>query len=505
MADRPDWKDRELEILAQLALGLTDRAIAARLGLSFDTVRWYNKKIYDKLGVSGRTQAVRRATALGLLDVGPPASAAAAPSPAPPVRSPICYVVNDGVSVAYQVIGEGPVDLLFVHGFLSHLEVAWEDPEFTAFFETLGRCARVILFDKRGVGLSDRIQGAPTLDDTLSDARRILDAVGSTRTFVMGTSEGGAAAVLLASMHPERVAGLILYGATPTVVRRGEEPTFAASASEFAQRIQMMQQTWGQPWALERFAPSRMHDEAFRAWWSRVLRAASSPSSVRAVMEAVAQVDIRPLLPHVPTRTLVVHRTGDAVAKVEAGRHLASHLPKATLLELPGADHIYFVGGADLARAVVEFIGRADGAAPLDTWIAVILCMAGSGSSLAEEKRRVLDTFRARQVRATARGWTALFDAPQRALRCARELQALGRGRVGGMALHVGACGVSDGLPLPAALESAQRLAEAAAPGELIVSGTLHDILAAGDISLTPRVVPGDDGAGPISAWSLVA
>ncbi|HEX4932104.1 MAG TPA: alpha/beta fold hydrolase, partial [Gemmatimonadaceae bacterium] len=284
-------KPREVEILRLIADGMSDRDIAARLNLAAETVRWYNKEIYGKLGVRSRTQAARRAAALGVLDlpVGAPAAgdrvpAAAKDGPgsrtgAPPiVRSPIQYAERGGVYIAWQTIGSGPVDVLLFHGFISHLEIGWENAEYAAFFEQLGRVARVILFDKRGVGLSDRIKGAPALEETVGDAIAVLDAAHSTRAFVMGTSEGGAAALLLSMQHPERARGLILIGATPKVARDGDEPAWAAPRAAFEARIDAIQKTWGQPWSLERFAPSRMHDEGFQAWWSRILRGASSPA-----------------------------------------------------------------------------------------------------------------------------------------------------------------------------------------------------------------------------------
>ena len=306
---------RETEILRFAAKGLSDRAIASKLGLSAETVRWYNKRVYEKLDAANRTDAVSRATELGLLG----------PASEPVVRHPIRYVDNDGVSLAYQVIGKGGSDVLFIPGFVSHIEVSWETPDYVNFFEQLGRLARVITFDKRGVGLSDRVQGGPSLDQTVRDALCVLDATGSRRAFVFGTSEGGAAALLLASMFPDRVGGLILFGATPKVVRSGNEPVWSSPREAFDQRLAALLATWGEPWAIERFAPSRMHDKAFQAWWPRCLRAAASPSAVKAVIENAAAVDIRGLLSEVATRTLVMGRTGDRAdgvsqAKVEVAK-----------------------------------------------------------------------------------------------------------------------------------------------------------------------------------------
>ena len=501
----PQLKEREIQVLRLLAEGLSDRAIASRLSLAPETVRWYNKELYVKLDVTSRTQAVRRATALGLLDV-PVAVRAASPAAASPVpRSPIQYVERGGVYIAYQTVGRGQVDLLFVHGFLSHIEIAWEEPEYAAFFEQLGRMARVILFDKRGIGLSDRTRGAPTLEETIGDAQAVLDAVGSTSAIVMGTSEGGACSVLLAMQRPERVHGLILVGTTARVARTGDEPAWAVPRAQFDQRIQQWQDTFGQPQALERFAPSRLHDARFAAWWSRILRAASSPSAIRAVLEVARDVDIRSLLPQVRTRTLVVHRTDDRLVPVDAGRYLAAHMPNATLVELPGADHIYFVDADPLVHAVAEFIARPDDVPAPSSWLAVILHMSGAGSHLNDEKRQILGDFAPRHLRVTPHGWTALFETPSRALACARRLRELGRGLVGAMSLHIGECRIADGIPIGVAHEVAQQLAGLANGGEIIVSETLRDILAGSGIPLERFTRSPSAGHAPAPFGWLVA
>ena len=472
-----NWKAREIEILQLLAQGLTNGEIGARLHLAQDTVRWYNKQIFNKLSVSNRLQAVSRASELGLL-------AASAKLPAPqtatlPAKSPVQYAVNGDVHIAYQVVGSGPVDLLFIHGFLSHLELAWENPEFTAFFEQLGRSARVILFDKRGVGLSDRIQGAPTLQDTIADACCVLDAVRSERAFVMGTSEGGAAAALLASTHPERVRGLILYAATPKVVKTGDEPAWASTEDGFERMIEQMQKQWGGPWAIDNFAPSRARDEQFRTWWARILRAASSPSSVRAVLNLVREVDIRPLLPQIRVKTLVIHKTDDRMVNVEAGRYFAAHLPNASWVELPGADHIYFVDGAPLASTVARFCQARSPEEAVDTWVAIVLCAVANGAGASpRELQATINVHEPRHATGTTRGLVALFDNPARAIQCALRLSGTEKQAGVGVSLHVGACEAATGRPLQPVLETAQLAAGLAAPGEIIVTQTLRDILA---------------------------
>ena len=492
-----DLRPREREILTLLADGASDRAIAARLNLAPETVRWYNKQLYGKLGVTSRGEAVQRATELGLL---------LAPEPArgPVPRTPIRYTDHGGVSIAWQAIGSGPVDLLFISGFISHIELQWEEPGYAEFLDALGRHARVLMFDKRGVGLSDRTHPAPSLEQTIGDARAVMRAAGSTRAFVAGTSEGGAAAVLLASMHPELVHGLVLVSTTPLVARRGDEPAWSREWHDFERTIQEIQRTWGDPWAVERFAPSRLNDPAFASWWSRTLRGAASPATARAVMERAREVDIRALLPQVHARTLVLHRTGDRVVDVGAGRYLATRLPNAHLEELPGDDHLYFVDPLPLAHAIARFIGGPRVAPPAESFIAIVLRMTGTGAALEGAQREVLEGAQPRHSFTSPGGWTACFDSPDRAVQCARELAALGRGRVGGMALHVGACRTSDGAPAPAVHETSERLAALAEPGEVLLSTTLHDILSGSGLELQARSIDTGDGTTPpATVWRL--
>lgn len=493
-------KDRERDILLLMARGATDRMIASRLNLSEQTVRWYNKQCYTRLGVGSRQAAVERAVALGLISV--PDVAAAAPSVA---RSPIKYVSNDGVSIAYQVVGSGPVDLLFMAGFVSHLEMWWEEPECAAFLDALGREARVILFDKRGVGLSDRHRGVATIEETISDAQSVLHAVGSTRMFVSGTSESGAAAILLASMHPAKVRGLILIGTTPKTARHGDEPEWAVAADVFAQRIAIIEARWGEPWALERFAPSRIGNVTFEAWWSRALRSAASPATAVLIMQRSAQVDVRSLLRHVHAPTLILHRTDDGIVNVGAARFLASQMPNARLVELAGADHLFFVDGASVVREMARFLSVPDATAQADIRVAIILCAYGAGARLDEAKRSLLRACDAAFVTTKDDGWFALFDAPNRAIRCAQSLAALGVDRVGGMALHVGATRLSDDAPAGSAPSVARHLAASAQPGEVLVTATLRDILAGSPVSLVARsIADGEDGAPPMTVWQLV-
>ena len=476
------FKPRELEILRLLAEGLTNPEIGERLHLAHDTVRWYNKHIFEKLGAANRLQAVQRAVEQGKLP-GPSLGGNATPDQHPP-RPPVQYIANRDVHLAYQVVGNGPVDLLFIHGFLSHVELAWENPEYRAFFEHLGRFARVILFDKRGVGLSDRIQGAPSLETTMDDARCVLDAAGSRKAYILGTSEGGAAAVLLAATYPERVLGLILINATAKVVQTDGEPAWASSEAGFANFIESLYQNWGQPWAAQNFAPSRANDLHFRSWWAMVLRAASSPSSLKAVLNLVRDIDIRPLLPQIHVRTLILHKTGDRMVPCEAGQYLAGHMPHATFIEIPGADHIYFIESEALLAALAQFCQEP--VTPTQTWLAILLYVP-TREEPEPQLIAALQQTHPKHLLPGSRGVLAAFDTPTRAIHCARHLQTLAPQSV---ILHIGACQITDGTPHAAALAPLHQAAAHPLPPEILLTHPLHAILAGSGYSFHIKRVP---------------
>lgn len=469
------WKVRELEILQLLAQGLTNSEIALRLHLSQETVRWYNKQIFEKLGVGNRTQAVQRASEQKLLK-GSERSVQANVNKIN--RSPVRYVSNGGIHIAYQIVGDGPVDLLFIHGFISNLEIAWEDAEYADFFEQLGKVSRVILFDKRGTGLSDRVQGAPSLEDTISDALCVLDAAASNRTFIMGTSEGGAAAVLLASTQPERVHGLILYASTPKLVQTNGEPEWADNEEAFFSSLEQIRQQWGGPWAIQNFAPSRAQNESFRNWWSKVLRSSTSPSEASAVLRVLRDIDIRPLLPQIHTQTLVIHKTHDRILKVETGRYFATHMPNAQWVELPGEDHFFFVGCKEILISIEKFISEKK-ETPADTMIGILLYMKLPNGKLEEKSiQPKLQEQRAKGIFFSGNELTAVFDSPNRAIKCALKLRDLINNDALCISLHVGECNASDGKPSVSIVEAARQSAEYTPAGRVIVTQTLRDILA---------------------------
>ncbi|MFY0989578.1 alpha/beta fold hydrolase [Halomonas sp. C05BenzN] len=261
--------------------------------------------------------------------------------------TPVRYVVSDGVHVAYRLYGEGPLTLVALPGFVSHLDFYWDQPELAGFMQALGRLARVVCFDKRGMGLSDRVDQAATPQHTAEDLLRILDAERIDQAVLLGVSEGGPAALTLAAAAPARVKALILYGTLARAMRADDYPWGYAAESYDAQ-VRALIDDWGGPAGIERFAPGWAGDVERRAWWARALRLAASPGTVRQVFEALKSMDVRPLLAGIACPTLVLHRRDDLAVPIGHGRYLAEHIARARWIELPGEDHWWWVGDAGL-------------------------------------------------------------------------------------------------------------------------------------------------------------
>lgn len=255
----------------------------------------------------------------------------------------IQYTRSGDYYLAYQVFGDGPKTLLFASGFLSHLELMWEEPGLAQYFRRLSQSARVILFDKRGVGLSDRVGVTPTAEETVEDIVVILDAVGCEKATLMSVSEGGPIVIMFAATYPGRTAQLILYGTMPKWIRSYDYP-WALSRSQYDSWLAHLIDNWGSAVSLQHFAPSRAEEAAFQSWWAKMLRHSATPGSVKGVLEALREIDVRPVLPHVHVPTLVLHRTGDKAVPVAGGRFLAQNLPNSRFIELSGQDHWWWVG-----------------------------------------------------------------------------------------------------------------------------------------------------------------
>jgi pimeloyl-ACP methyl ester carboxylesterase len=253
------------------------------------------------------------------------------------------YAQHGELHLAYQVVGNGPIDILLVPGFVSHVERIWEEPRSRAVLTALSKMGRLILFDRRGVGLSDRVGAPPTVEATADDLMTVMDAAGSRRVLLIGISEGGPSCIRFAAKHPQRLAGLVLYGSLAKGARSRDYP-FVLTRAQYDRWLQKLVKDWGGPTGIETFAPSLVGDRQAEGWWSGLLRAASSPGAIKAVLEALRDTDVRTQLPLVHAPTLVLHRRDDRAVRIEAGRHLATSIPGARFVELDGSDHWLWAG-----------------------------------------------------------------------------------------------------------------------------------------------------------------
>lgn len=418
----------------------------------------------------------------------------------------IRYAKSGDVHVAYQVIGEGPIDLVIVPGWVSHLEILWEEPQAAAFLRRLGEFSRLILFDKRGTGMSDPMTYAPPIDERMDDIRAVMDAAGSERAALLGYSEGGALALVFAATHPERVSAVIAYASFARLLRGSDYP-FGIPDNAVARFLEGAARAGATGELYDVVVPSRRGDEQFRQWFARITRQAASPAMMELSMRANVSIDIRRLLPSVRVPTLVVHRKDDQLLPVDHGRYLGEHIPGAKYVELEGGDHWPWFGDTGaVVEEVEEFLTGMRHVAPSERVLATVMFtdIVGSTERLAEMGdtawRHVLDQhdavagrqverFRGRKVKHTGDGVLATFDGPARAVQCARAIRDATRAiglevRAG---LHVGECERRGDDIGGLAVHIAARVAEGAGPGEILVSSTVKDLVAGSGIAFEER------------------
>lgn len=419
------------------------------------------------------------------------------------------YVKSDEVYVAYQVLGDGPFDLLFVPGFVSNIEASWRSPEQSAFFRRLASFCRLILFDKRGTGMSDRGAQDFTLEQRMHDVQAILDAIGSKQAALFGVSEGGPMSLLYAATYPQRTSALALYG---SYAKRSLAPDypFGWNDQEWARVIEDIEKNWGSPQSLSVGARTGggSGDDPLRAdRLAAYFRASASPGAAAAIMRMNREIDVRHILPVTRVPTLVVHRTSDPVIEVGHARYLAQHIPGASLIELPGQDHTPWLGDQDaIIDAVEHFLTGAHRAREPERVLATVLFADIVGSTqhvaamgdkpwrklLHEFYRRVRDVlqnYRGRQINTAGDGFLAAFEGPARAIRCANALnnsvQSLGlKVRCG---IHTGECELIGDDLAGIALHIGSRVAGLAAPGEILVSQTVRDLVAGSGLAFQDR------------------
>jgi pimeloyl-ACP methyl ester carboxylesterase len=423
------------------------------------------------------------------------------------------YARSGAVNIAYQVVGSGPIDLVFVMGWVSHLEYFWNEPSFARFLDRLASKTRLILFDKRGTGLSDPvpIDQLPTLEQRLDDVRAVMEAVGSTRAVLMGVSEGGPLCSLFAATYPDRTEALVMIGSYARRLQDHDYP-WGPTREQHARLCQTIIDDWGGPVGLEERAPSKMTDAAFREWWASYLRMGASPGAAVALTRMNAEIDVRDVLPSVRVPTLVLHRSGDRCLKVEEGRYLAARIPGATFVELPGDDHLPFVGDQEaMLREIDGFLSRTRARPSADRVLASVLTVlweSNAGERVAPASRPLVE----REI-ASARGHlltlsderlVASFDGPGRAVRCGARLvdAAVRSGTAARAGAHIGerVVRVDD----DHVVAVSRQIAETAMPGELRVSRTIADLLPGSGLHFESRGrLAGSHPGGAINLFSV--
>jgi class 3 adenylate cyclase len=435
-------------------------------------------------------------------------------------RPPVRYARSGDVNIAYQVVGDGPLDLVLVPGFISHLDLDWDEPRSAHFLRRLASFSRLIRFDKRGTGLSDRPGGLPDLETRMDDVRAVLDAVGSERAALFGYSEGGPMSVLYAGTYPERTTALVLYG---TYAKRRDPDDDYPWAPTWAERQAYagdIERTWGSDADMSRMSPGA--DEVLARWWAERARAAASPGAARDLILMNSQVDIRALLPSIRVPTLVVHRRGDHDSRPQEGRYIAERIPGARFVELSGEEHLPWVDADQILDVVEEFLTGVRRAPEHDRVLATVLFTDIVGSTetavaLGDRRwndlltlhhdlvRRELDRFRGREIDTAGDGFLALFDGPARAIRCALAIRHKLHGagidiRAG---LHTGEIEVAGSDVRGVAVHIGARVASLAGRGEILVSRTVVDLVAGSGIEFEDR--SDHELKGVPGSWKLFA
>jgi class 3 adenylate cyclase len=426
--------------------------------------------------------------------------------------------------IAYRVLGEGPVDLLFVGGFTSHIEVLLEEPGLRRWWERLNSIARVILVDRRGSGLSDRLADVPTLEQEVEDLAAVLDAVGTDRAVLQSYAAGGPLAVAFAARHPERVLALVLY-ASVVANRRDDEVPWAWTPEERRERFAALVEEWGTGTNLQDMAPSVADDPRMREWLGKLERLSITPAGVMRMADAMAAHDVRPLLETLRIPTLVLHRTGDRFIHIGHSRLYAQRIPGARLVELPGNDSLPMVGDTEaLLGEIEEFITGSRAATTgrqrrlLTILFTDIVDATGHAARMGDGRwrdllaahddaiRREVERYGGREVKTVGDGFIASFEGPPSdALRCARTVVGAVRGlgiriRAG---LHTGECELIGDDVGGMAVHIAARVCEMAAPEEVLASGTVYGTVVGSGLDFEMRGVRelrGVPGGWPIFA-----
>ena len=424
------------------------------------------------------------------------------------------------VAIAYQVVGEGPIDLVYVQGWLTNIEYAWESPHYAEFLTKLGRFTRLIFFDKRGTGLSDRDVGFPTLEQRTEDIAAVLDSVGSQSAALMGVSEGGNMSGLFAATYPERVKALILSG-TSARGRWAPDYPWAQKPEEVEELVAYMRENWGKPFDLDDVAPSMAGDNAARAWWGAYLRNSASPKTAELITRLNSEMDVRDVLPAINCPTLVINREGDIWHGPEEAKYIADLIPHSTLTLVPGNDHLVWYGDQDRLLGEIETFltgGRRSVSSERVLLTVLMTDIVGSTQKAAELGdarwrskldqhdqivRRKVSGFGGQIINTTGDGFIMAFTGPTRAIQCAEEIRV----DVAGLELeiragvHTGECERRGEDLGGLAVHIAARILDHATTGEILVSGTVKDLIVGSGIDLdhkTTQTLKGVPGEWPL-------
>jgi class 3 adenylate cyclase len=434
------------------------------------------------------------------------------------------YAKSSNVHIAYQVVGDGPLDLVFVHGWISHIEHLWEEPSLARFLRRLTSFSRLILLDKRGTGLSDPVplDRLPTLEERMDDVRAVMDAAGSTRATLMGTSEAGALNLLFAATYPERTVSLVLLNSYARLAWSADYP-WGIRPEDAEGLLDAVEEGWGKGVAFEALVASQSDNASMRSWWARYQRLAASPGAAVTLLRRALATDARAVLPTIRVPTLILHRVGDPFTGAEHGRYLAHHIAGARYVELAGVDHLFFAEDTDrLLAEIQEFLtGEREAVEPervlATVLFADIVDSTAHAARLGDRRwhdllgafygavRTELSRFRGQELDTAGDSMFATFDGPARAIRCAcavtDAVRPLGIDvRIG---LHTGECEVIGAKVGGLAVHIGARIAALARPVEVLVSSTVRDLVAGSGLRFeergrhTLKGVPGD--------WTLCA
>ncbi|MFN2591154.1 MAG: adenylate/guanylate cyclase domain-containing protein [Actinomycetota bacterium] len=418
------------------------------------------------------------------------------------------YTTSSGdVSIAYQVVGDGPIDMVIAPGWIFHLDLAWEDPSFERMMRRLTSAFRVIVFNKRGTGLSDRAAGASSPEERMDDIRAVMEAAGAEWPVVMGWSEGASIAMLFAATFPTRTRALVMYAGAARFSRAPDYPIGFPEEVLAAGRALVSGENWGKGNLGAIVAPSQIHDERFRKWFGRFERLTINPRQARQMLDINLDLDLRHVLPLIQVPTLILHQTHDMFVPIVMSRYMAERIPGATLVELPGQDHLWwFENQDDVTDAIVEFVTGSRPVVDPDRVLATVLFTDIVGSTeraaaLGDARwrdvleahdatmRRLLERYRGREVKTTGDGFLATFDGPARGVRCAwhaiHEVARLGVDVRAGV--HTGECEVVGTDVRGLAVHIGSRIAGLAAPREVLASSTVKDLVAGSGIEFEDR------------------